>query len=132
PELRGLRVLCVDDNATNRRILDAQLSAWGMAVDGVADGATALARLSAAVTEGRPYGLAVLDYQMPGMDGLDLAGAIKANPALAAMRLVMLSSVSHRGQAAAARGAGIGAFLTKPVRQSSLDHCPIPIMGDAR
>jgi two-component system sensor histidine kinase/response regulator len=129
PELRGVRVLGVDDHAVNRAILEAQLGAWGMQIDCVADGAAALARLRAAHAEGRPYALAILDYQMPGMDGLELAGAITAGPALAPTRLIMLSSVSHRGHGTAAQRAGIAAMLTKPVRQSSLFSCLLSVFG---
>jgi signal transduction histidine kinase/CheY-like chemotaxis protein len=131
PELQGRRVLCVDDHAINRAILEAQLSAWGMHVDCVADGPAALARLRDAHADGQPYDLAVLDYQMPEMDGLELARTIKANPALAPMRLVMLSSVNQHGQGAAAQQAGIALSLTKPVRQSSLYNCLLTVMGAA-
>jgi signal transduction histidine kinase/CheY-like chemotaxis protein len=120
PELRGVRVLGVDDHAVNRAILEAQLGAWGMQIDCVADGTAALARLRGAHAEGRPYALAILDYLMPGMDGLELAEAIAADSALAPTRLIMLSSVSQRGHGTAAQRAGIAAMLTKPVRQSSL------------
>jgi signal transduction histidine kinase/DNA-binding response OmpR family regulator/HPt (histidine-containing phosphotransfer) domain-containing protein len=131
PELRGVRVLCVDDHATNRVILEAQLSAWGMRADCVVDGPTTLARLRAAQTAGQPYTLAILDYQMPGMDGLELARAIKSDPTLAPMRLVMLSSVNQRGQGTAAQQAGIAACLTKPVRQSHLYNCLMTVMSAA-
>jgi len=97
----------------------------------VVDGVTALAQLRAAHAEGQPYDLAILDYQMPGMDGLELARAVKADPVLAPIRLVLLSSVSQRGQRAAAQQAGIAASLTKPVRQSLLYNCLITVMGQA-
>src|SRR5439155_5045158 len=131
PELRGIRVLCVDDHAINRTILEAPLSAWGMRVECVADGPTALAQLRAAHAAGQPYTLAILDYQMPGMDGLELAQTIKADPILAPVQLIMLSSVSQRGQGTAAQQAGIAAFLTKPVRQAQLYTCLTTIMGAA-
>jgi signal transduction histidine kinase/CheY-like chemotaxis protein len=131
PELQGVRVLCVDDHAINRTILEVQLSAWGMQVECVADAPTALAQLRAAYAAGQPYTLAILDYQMPGMDGLELAQTIKADPILAPMRLVMLSSVSQRGQGAAAQQASIAACLTKPVRQAQLYTCLTTIMEAA-
>ena len=129
PELRGVRVLGVDDHAVNRTILEAQLTAWGMQIECVADGATALSSLRAAHAEGRPYALAILDYQMPGMDGRELAETIMADPALARTRLIMLSSVSQRGHGTAAQRAGIAAMLTKPVRQSHLFSCLLSVMG---
>ena len=97
----------------------------------VADAATALARLRAAHADGQPYDLAILDYQMPGMDGLELAHAIKADPVLAPIRMVLLSSVSQRGQENAAQQAGMSAALTKPVRQSHLYNCLMTVMGSA-
>ena len=126
-----MRILCVDDHAINRTILEAQLSAWGMQVECVADDRTALARLRSARAAGQPYTLAILDYQMPGMDGLELAQTIKADPALASVHLIILSSVSQRGQVATAQQAGIAAFLTKPVRQSHLYKCLTTILGAA-
>jgi CheY-like chemotaxis protein/signal transduction histidine kinase len=129
PELRGMRVLGVDDHAVNRAILEAQLGAWGLHVDCVSDGAAALFRLRAAQAEGHPYALAILDYQMPGMAGLELAEAIGADPLLAPTRLIMLSSVSQRGHGTAAQRAGIAAMLTKPVRQSHLFNCLLAVMG---
>jgi len=131
PELRGVHVLCVDDHATTRTILEAQLSAWGMQAEGVADGPTALARLRAAQAAGQPYTLAILEDQVSGIDGLALAQTIQADPLLAPIRLVMLSAVSQRGQETTARKAGIAAFLTKPVRQSHLYTCLRTILGAA-
>jgi CheY-like chemotaxis protein len=127
--LRGVRVLGVDDHAVNQAILEAQLRAWGMQIECVADGATALSSLREAHAEGRPYALAILDYQMPGMDGLELAETIMADPVLARTRLIMLSSVSEYGHGTAAQRAGIAAMLTKPVRQSHLLSCLLSVMG---
>jgi signal transduction histidine kinase/DNA-binding response OmpR family regulator len=117
-DLTGLRLLVVDDNATNRMILTRQATAWGMASDAAEDAAEALELLRAAEDAGRPYEVAVLDLMMPGMDGIELAGQISADPALRSVRLIMLASgLTRRSDAEAA---GIGAYLTKPARQSLL------------
>jgi signal transduction histidine kinase/CheY-like chemotaxis protein len=129
--LRGLRVLCVDDNAINRAILEAQLTAWGMHVECVADGPYALARLRAAHCDARPYALAILDHQMPEMDGMTLARAIYTDPVLRTTRLIMLSSLGQRLPEDAAQHTGIAAYLTKPVRQSQLYDCITTVMGSA-
>lgn len=123
PELSGRRVLIVDDNATNRRILDHQVSAWGMLPTVAAGGAEALRELATASENGTSFDLAILDLQMPGMDGLQLAAAIKATPAHASIPLVILTSLGQRGHAAAARAAGVAGYLTKPVREGHLKHC---------
>jgi CheY-like chemotaxis protein/HPt (histidine-containing phosphotransfer) domain-containing protein len=123
PQLDGTRVLCVDDNATNRTILAQQLSSWGMEVDCVADGLSALAQLHAAHHNGQLYRLAILDLMMPDMDGIMLARAIKAHPGLAGVRLVLLTSFDQRGQSEATQDAGIVAALTKPVHPSQLYDC---------
>jgi two-component system sensor histidine kinase/response regulator len=117
-ELRGLKILAVDDTATNRRILEAYLGSWGMRVTSCADGDDALAALHRAADKGDAFDVAVLDYNMPRMDGVELARRISASPALRTVRLVMLTS-SGSGHAAA-REAGVTEFLTKPVRQSRL------------
>jgi two-component system, sensor histidine kinase and response regulator len=131
PGLCGMHVLCVDDNATNRTILQRQLRAWGMEVHCMADGQTALGELRTAHRIGRPYVLAILDYQMPGLDGLTLARSIKADPDFAEIVLVLLSSVLQRGQRQAAHDAGIAVHLTKPIRQSSLYTCLVNVMDGA-
>src|SRR5437899_1330288 len=130
-ELRRLRVLGVADNATNRTLLTAQLTAWGMHVDCVADASHALRRLRAAHRNARPYDLALLDHQMPEIDGMMLARAIKADPLLATVPLVLLTSVSYRGSAGDAEQAGFSAFLVKPIRQSQLYDCIATVMGMA-
>ncbi len=128
--LFGLRVLCVDDNATNRLLLETQLHAWGMQVDCAEDGPQALERLRAAHDGGEAqYEVLVLDFQMPGMDGLSLARAIKSDPNLAAIPLVLLTSVGQRGDGDAALKAGIAAYLNKPIRQSQLYNCLATIVS---
>jgi signal transduction histidine kinase/DNA-binding response OmpR family regulator len=128
-DLRGRRLLIVDDNATNRTILHHQIAAWGLDADGAASGQVALEMLRTAATRNEPYDLALLDMQMPGMDGLELARTIKADPALAALPLVMLTSIAQRGHMELVQQAGIAAYLTKPVRQSQLFDCVLLVMG---
>jgi signal transduction histidine kinase/DNA-binding response OmpR family regulator len=118
--LRDARVLVVDDNRTNRRILDLMLRGWGMIPTLVDNGAAGLAALTEALTNDRPFTLVLLDFQMPGMDGFDVAAQIHARPELWANTVMMLSSVGQRGDGVRCRELGIAAYLTKPVRQSLL------------
>jgi two-component system, sensor histidine kinase and response regulator len=114
----GLKVLVVDDNATNRAIVEAYLASAGARCEQAASGSEALAVMHAAAREGAPFEVAVLDAQMPEMDGLDLAEAIRQAPSLRGARLVMLTSTGdHRARA---RELGIAAYLTKPVRRVRL------------
>jgi two-component system, sensor histidine kinase and response regulator len=128
-DLRGLRVLVADDNDTNRTILHRQLISWGMRNGSVENGAQALELLRTAVDRGDPYDLALLDEQMPGMDGLELARQIKADSAIASVRLVLLTSLERPRNSEEAQQAGIAASLTKPVRQSQLFDCLATVMG---
>ena len=121
--LDRLRALIVDDNATNRKILSHQLDSWGMVHDEADSGVQALELLRSAAAEGTPYDLAILDFMMPGMDGFELARTIKSEPALASVRMVLLTSLGQRGDSAIAHDAGIAAYLTKPVRQFQLFDC---------
>ncbi|HKR13747.1 MAG TPA: response regulator [Pyrinomonadaceae bacterium] len=118
--LKGLRVLIVDDNRTNRKILGHQLETCGMFYDEADSGKTALTLLRSSKQNGKPYDLAVLDLMMPVMDGFELAGEIKKDPAIAKIPLVMLTSYGERATSAVAEANGIAAYLTKPVRQFSL------------
>jgi signal transduction histidine kinase/DNA-binding response OmpR family regulator len=127
-ELAGLRVLVVDDNATNRKVLHYQLEAWRVRDHCVAGGAEALAVLRREAVTSDPFSLVVLDLEMPGMDGLMLARAIKADPALAAVPLVLLTSCGQRLTAEERRQAGLDASLFKPVKQSELFNCLTNVM----
>jgi two-component system, sensor histidine kinase and response regulator len=123
--LAGVRILIVDDNATNRTILYYQLSGRShLPVGSAASGQEALAILRRAASAGEPYQLALLDMQMPEMDGLELARHIKADPAIANTRLVLLTSMGQRPLIQELRDIGlITAHLVKPVKQSQLLDC---------
>jgi signal transduction histidine kinase/DNA-binding response OmpR family regulator len=127
--LCGRRVLVVDDQPLGRRILREQLGAWGITVEEAADGPSALSQLRAAAATGVRHDAVLLDMQMPGMDGLQLAVAIEADPSLGGAPLVMLSSGGQTGLAAAARAAGIATYLTKPVRPTRLREALARALG---
>ena len=119
----NMRVLVVDDNHSNRQILRNQVAAWKMRVETAASGEEALGRLRAAVDEGQPFDVALLDVQMPKMDGFTLAAAIKAEPVLTGTRLIMLTSMGHVLSSSELKELGIEAYLVKPVKQSRLFDC---------
>ncbi|BFU89257.1 MAG: hypothetical protein NTAFB01_04440 [Nitrospira sp.] len=127
--LRGRRILIVDDHATNRRVLEQSLRGQGVMYQSAENGYQALECLRDAADRQAPFALAILDMQMPGMDGLELARRIKSEPAISATRLVLLTSVGQRGDAKAAQSAGIAAYLTKPIRQSLLYECLGLVLG---
>jgi CheY-like chemotaxis protein/HPt (histidine-containing phosphotransfer) domain-containing protein len=128
-DLIARHVLVVDDNATNRTIVGHYVASWGTRCESAEDGTRALELLHRAREHNEPYDIAILDMMMPGMDGLDLARAIKADPAIADVPLVMLSSTGPSDSAFEARQAGIAAYLTKPVRQSRLFDCLATVMS---
>ena len=128
-DLFNLRALVVDDNATNRQILRHQIFAWKMQKGSAAGGHEALRVLREAVAAGSPYDIAVLDMQMPEMDGLTLARAIKADASLASTRLIMLTSLGESMSREELKAAGIDAFLIKPIKQSRLFDCLVDVMG---
>jgi len=107
PDQLDMRVLVVDDNHTNRQIMLNQVGAWKMEVGSVASGKEALDRLRAAVAEGQPYDVALLDVQMPEMDGFTLAANIKGDPSIAGTRLIVLTSMSHTLRSAELNQLGI-------------------------
>jgi two-component system sensor histidine kinase/response regulator len=121
--LQDVRVLVVDDNKTNRVILEQNLRVWGARSASFENGFDALAGLRHAVEAGDPYRLAILDYQMPGMDGIGLARAIRRDASLVGIDLVLLTSSSRPGDTAIAEEAGINGFLTKPARIADLYDC---------
>jgi two-component system sensor histidine kinase/response regulator len=118
--LSGVKVLIVDDNRTNRRILEGLVKRWGMNPSVAPDGEKALLELSAARLANEPYGLILTDMHMPKMDGFGLVEEIKERSDLSTATIMMLTSGGQRGDAARCGELGIAAYLMKPVRQSEL------------
>jgi PAS domain S-box-containing protein len=119
-QLTGVRVLIVDDVATNRRVLVEQLRAWGADVEDVTSGPAALAALRAAGDRNRSFQMVIVDDRMPGMDGPEFARQVTRDPDLGHLVLVALSSAGQRGDGRRMAGAGFAAYLVKPVRESHL------------
>src|SRR5580700_231130 len=130
PELlRDVKVLVVDDNRTNRRILEGMLLHWHMKPTSVDCGGAALAQLSAALEAGEPYALILTDMHMPDMDGFALIEQIRRRPELSAATIMMLTSAGHRGDAARCQELGVSAYLLKPIRQSELREAVARVLG---
>lgn len=128
-DLTGLRVCLVDDNATNRSLLQYHVSAWNMHHESAVDGPSALALLRRAAEEGTPFDVAIIDMYMPEMSGLELCRLIKQDPALRKTHLIMLTASGQRGDSLAAQEAGAAAYLTKPIRERHLADCIRLIFG---
>ncbi len=127
--LRGVKVLIVDDNRTNRRILEGMLGLWGMKAVSVESGEEALAQLSAAGETGEPYCLILADMHMPKMDGFALVERIRQRPELSTAMIMMLTSAGHRGDAARCQELGVAAYLLKPIRRSELREAIARVLG---
>src|SRR5262245_61315026 len=127
--LRGVPVLIVDDNATNRHILEEWLRAYSMEPTAAGDGATAMAALWRGVAQGRPYPLALLDGRMPDIDGLALAAKIRQQAELSATRLILLTSGDRPGDLTRTRQLGISATLLKPLQQRELMGTILRVMA---
>ena len=119
-DLPEVPVLIVDDNFTNRQLLNAMLSRWGMRPTAIEGGRVALEALEFARHAGHPFSLVLLDGHMPGMDGFTVAKEIRANPEVAGTTLMMLTSGGSPGDAVRCRELGISAYLTKPIHQAEL------------
>jgi signal transduction histidine kinase/CheY-like chemotaxis protein len=127
--LLGVRVLVVDDNRTNRRILEGMLKRWEMRSTSVEGGEEALVELPAARRAEDPYGLILLDMHMPKMDGFELVERIRQRPELETATIMMLTSAGHRGDAERCKKLGISAYLLKPIRQSELREAIARVLG---
>ena len=127
--LDGLRMLIVDDNQSNRRIVREMLAAVGVAVTEAGGADEGLDALRRAAEAGQPYALAILDAQMPGRDGFELAAIARAEAALKVTRLLMLTSAGQRGDAQRCRELGIRGYLTKPVSRADLLDMVAGVLG---
>jgi PAS domain S-box-containing protein len=130
-DLLRLPVLIVDDNATNRRILTEMTRDWGMEASSAENGPAALEALKEAESGGRCFRLALLDANMPGMDGFELAERMKKDPQLSGALIMMLTSSGQHGDAARCRKLGVAAYLLKPIRRSELLSAILTVLGQA-
>ncbi|MEA1933063.1 MAG: response regulator [Thermodesulfobacteriota bacterium] len=128
-DIKDKHILIVDDNATNRYILREQLNSWGCRHGEASSGMQALEELRLAADSKDPYKIAILDMQMPEMDGETLGQKIKLDPDLKNTILVMMTSLGQRGDARQLKEIGFAAYLTKPVKQSQLYNCLTTVTG---
>jgi CheY-like chemotaxis protein len=129
--LVGVKALIVDDNRTNRRILEGILSRWGMVPTVACDGEQALNLYQAGIEQGNPFSLILTDMHMPKMDGFDLVERLKANSVPCHTTIMMLTSGGQRGDAQKCQELGIAAYLLKPVRQSELREAIIRVLSSS-
>ena len=127
--LLNRRLLVVDDNATNRKIIHHQATRWGMQVDQAASATTALIAIQEAAKQKNLYDIAVIDMQMPEIDGMTLGEQIKANSAIASLPLIMLTSTNQRDEIQRTLKIGFAAYLVKPVKPSRLLDTIMTILG---
>ncbi len=127
--LRGLRLLVVDDNATNRRILTVQTGAWGMRAEEARGARDALSLLRAAAERGTPYDVALIDFHLPETDGFALARSLREDPVLRRIPLVLLSSVALRAELGEVGRHDFDAYLGKPVHENKLLECLCAVLG---
>ncbi len=127
--LRGVKVLIVDDNRTNRRILEGMLLRWEMKTSSVESGEEALVELEAAHRAGAAYPLVITDLLMPGMDGFHLVEQIRSRPELCTATIMMLTSAGTRGDSDRCRELDVAAYLMKPIRQSELREAVARVLG---
>jgi CheY-like chemotaxis protein len=129
-ELRDKHVLIVDDNLTNRRILASYVESWGCSLESVADGEEAILRMENSLMAGRQrIDLCLLDMMMPGLSGEAVARAIRTNPALAHIHIILLTSLTMRKSSAQLREMGIDGGLTKPIKPEQLLECVLSALG---
>ena len=128
-EIRGVRILAVDDNPTNRLVMAEQLASWGARHAEAAGAKEAVDMLRAARAGGDPFRVVLTDMNMPEIDGETLGRTIKADPELRDTSLVMITSYGKRGDAKRLEALGFSAYLTKPVKQSQLYDCLATVLG---
>ena len=131
-DLTDLKVLVVDDHPTNRLLVTTLLKSWRCRCEEANHADEALVKLQAAARAGDPFAIVLLDMQMPAVDGAELGRRIKANPDIGQARLIMMTSMGQRGDAAKLERIGFSAYLTKPLRQSQLRACLELVLGAGR
>jgi two-component system sensor histidine kinase/response regulator len=129
PDLAGTRILVVDGNATNRRIVAGMLQSWNCYQEEAFDGPSALAKLRAASAAGHPFQVAILDMWLPGPDGEALGKMIKDDLMLHDTSLLMMTSIGKRGDVSDLKRVGFAAYLTKPIKQSQLRECLLLVIN---
>ena len=128
-ELKDLRILGVDDNGTNRTLLARMGEGFGCRIETIGSGAKALEMLQNSFRTGDPYRVVLLDLQMPGMDGEQITRAIKSDPAVREVKIIILTSIGQRGDAARLEALGVAGYLLKPIKQQMLREALIAVMG---
>jgi len=128
-DLSDVPVLIADDNFTNRIVLQEMTASWGLVPSPAVDGKEAIDRLNEAYDSGKPYRLLLLDLQMPELDGFDVAKKIKENPLGDDLKIILLTSLGRKGDAARCKEVGISGYLTKPIKQSELLDAIMMAMG---
>ena len=128
-DLKGMNILVVDDNETNRRILAEMLTGWLLKPALAHDAASALLQLKKAAEARRPFPLLIVDAAMPGTDGFALVEQIRSDPQTASADVIMLTSAGQRGDAARCRELGVAAYLTKPIGQIELLNAILQALG---
>ncbi|HLF88395.1 MAG TPA: response regulator, partial [Anaerolineales bacterium] len=129
-ELQGSSILVIDDNATNRTILTKMLENMGCQVTNLSIGIEAVPTLLAAKSQGAPFNLALLDMQMPGMDGEQILRSIKKNPIVRDVSVIILTSIGNRGDAARLKEIGCEGYLLKPIRQNQLYEMIVAVLSN--
>ena len=127
--MRSAHVLVIDDNLTNRTVLTRMVEGFGYKIEAVASGAKGLEVLRQAFRAGNPYDVVLLDMQMPGMDGEQTAQAIRSDPSLKNAKIIILTSMGKRGDAARLEALGCSAYLLKPVKQQMLREALITVLS---
>ena len=127
--LRGIRTLVVDDNQTNRRIVEEMLKSWELSPTAVDGGVSAITEMQNATKLGLPYQLVLLDCMMPGMDGFSVAELVSGNPVFSNPTIIMISSAAGLGDAMRCKDAGISHYMTKPVIKSELFDVIVDALG---
>ncbi len=125
----GIRALIVDDNKTNRRVVNYFLGKWSVECAEATNGVQALKMLEDAAAAGTPFDLVLLDHMMPNMDGLEIASVVAVEACYGMPRMIMITSIGGAGMEARAGNSGMHGCLTKPVRQQALYECITMVMG---